>query len=43
MIDVSGSTAKDLKFETDSAAKFVRALLAESNPRDTVSLWGFDL
>ncbi len=42
MIDVSGSTAKDLKFETDSAAKFVRALLAESNPKDTVSLWGFD-
>jgi Ca-activated chloride channel family protein len=42
MIDVSGSTAKDLKFETDSAAKFVHALLAESNPRDTVSLWGFD-
>jgi Ca-activated chloride channel family protein len=42
MIDVSGSTAKDLKFETDSAAKFVRALLAESNPKDTVSLWSFD-
>ncbi len=42
MIDVSGSTAKDLKFETDSAAKFVRALLADSNPKDTVSLWGFD-
>ncbi len=42
MIDVSGSTAKDLRFETDSAAKFVRALLAESNPKDTVSLWGFD-
>jgi Ca-activated chloride channel family protein len=42
MIDTSGSTAKDLKFETDSAAKFVRALLAESNPKDTVSLWAFD-
>jgi Ca-activated chloride channel homolog len=42
MIDTSGSTAKDLKFETESAAKFVRALLAESNPKDTVSLWGFD-
>ncbi len=42
MIDVSGSTAKDLRFETDSAAKFVRALLADSNPKDTVSLYGFD-
>jgi Ca-activated chloride channel family protein len=42
MIDTSGSTAKDLKFETDSAAKFVRALLGEGNPKDSVSLWGFD-
>jgi Ca-activated chloride channel homolog len=42
MIDVSGSTAKDLKFETDSAAKFVHALLVESNPKDTIALWSFD-
>jgi Ca-activated chloride channel homolog len=42
MIDTSGSTAKDLRFETDSAAKFVRALLADSNPKDTISLYGFD-
>jgi Ca-activated chloride channel homolog len=42
LIDTSGSTAKDLKFETDSAAKFVRALLADSNPRDTMALWGFN-
>jgi Ca-activated chloride channel homolog len=42
MIDTSGSTLKDLKFETDAAAKFVRALLSEGNPRDAVSLWSFD-
>ena len=42
MIDTSGSTAKDLKFETDSAAKFVKALLAEGNPKDALSLWSFD-
>ena len=42
MIDVSGSTAKDLRFETESAAKFVHALLADSNPKDAVSLYGFD-
>lgn len=42
MIDTSGSTLKDLKFETDSAAKFVRALLSEGNPKDAVKLWGFD-
>jgi len=42
MIDTSGSTAKDLKFETDSAAKFVRALLSEGNPKDALKLWNFD-
>jgi len=42
MIDTSGSTLKDLKFETDAAAKFVRALLSEGNPKDALSLWSFD-
>jgi len=42
MIDVSGSTAKDLKYETDSAAKFLQALLAGGNPADSVALYGFD-
>ncbi len=42
MIDTSGSTLKDLKFETDSAARFVKALLSEGNPKDAVSLWSFD-
>lgn len=42
MIDTSGSTLKDLKFETDSAAKFVRALLSEGNPKDSIKLYSFD-
>jgi Ca-activated chloride channel family protein len=42
MIDTSGSTLKDLKFETDSAAKFVKALLSEGNPKDAIALWSFD-
>ncbi|MBZ5727267.1 MAG: VWA domain-containing protein [Acidobacteriia bacterium] len=42
LIDVSGSTAKDLKFETDSAARFLRALLAEGNPDDAVALYTFN-
>jgi Ca-activated chloride channel family protein len=43
MIDASGSTAKDLKYETDSAAKFLRALLTGgSNPQDAVALYSFD-
>ena len=33
MVDTSGSTAKELKYETDSAVAFLRALLAEGNPR----------
>jgi len=42
LIDVSGSTAKDIKYESDSAAKFLRALLREGNPEDRVALYSFD-
>jgi Ca-activated chloride channel family protein len=42
LIDASGSTAKDLKYETDSATKFLRALLSEGNPNDAVALYSFD-
>jgi Ca-activated chloride channel family protein len=42
LIDVSGSTAKDLKFEIDSASRFLRALLAEGNLEDRVALYSFD-
>jgi Ca-activated chloride channel family protein len=42
LIDVSGSTAKDLKYETDSAARFLKALLSEGNPEDAASLFTFD-
>lgn len=42
MIDVSGSTAKDLKYETDSASRFLHVLLAEGNPEDRVALYTFD-
>jgi len=42
LVDVSGSTAKDLKYETDSATKFLHALLAEGNPEDAVALYTFN-
>jgi len=42
MVDTSGSTAKDLKFETDSASRFLKALLSEGNPSDTVALYNFN-
>jgi Ca-activated chloride channel family protein len=40
MIDTSGSTGKDLKYETDSASRFLRALLSEGSGRDAVALYG---
>jgi Ca-activated chloride channel homolog len=42
LVDISGSTAKDLKYETDSATKFLKVLLGEGNPDDTVALYGFN-
>jgi Ca-activated chloride channel family protein len=42
LIDVSGSTQIDLKYEVDSASKFLHALLSEGNPDDRVALYTFD-
>jgi Ca-activated chloride channel family protein len=42
LIDSSGSTAKDLKYEVDSVTRFVRALLREGNPEDAVALYSFN-
>jgi Ca-activated chloride channel family protein len=42
MVDASGSTAKDLKYETDSVVRFLKALFAEGNPQDAVALYSFN-
>ncbi len=42
LVDASGSTAKDLKYETDSVTKFVRAVTRSGNPDDAVSLYSFN-
>src|SRR5262249_50755963 len=42
LIDNSGSTAKDLKYETESVTRFLRALLREGNPEDAVALYSFN-
>lgn len=42
LIDVSGSTNIDLKYETVSASKFVKALLQGGNPQDQAALYTFD-
>jgi Ca-activated chloride channel family protein len=41
LVDTSGSTAKELKYEVDSAARFLHALLQEGNPEDRVALYNF--
>ena len=42
MIDNSGSTAKDLKYELESVNRFVRLLFAEGNPKDAIALYTFN-
>jgi len=42
LVDISGSTAKELKYEVDSATRFLKALLFEGNERDTVALYSFN-
>jgi Ca-activated chloride channel homolog len=42
MVDTSGSTAKELKYEADSASRFFHALLGEGNLQDTTALYTFN-
>jgi Ca-activated chloride channel family protein len=42
LIDTSLSTAKDLRYETDSVSRFLRAVYGGGDPRDAVSLYSFD-
>ena len=42
LVDTSGSTAKELKYEIDSASRFLHALFAEGNPEDAVALYTFN-
>ena len=42
MVDISGSTAKDLKYEIDSMTRFLHAIFREGNPDDAVSLFSFN-
>ena len=42
LVDTSGSTAKELKYETDSTGRFLKALLKDGNTSDQASLYSFD-
>ncbi len=42
LVDTSASTASKLKEETASLLRFLKALFAEGNPKDAVSLYSFN-
>ena len=42
LIDTSGSTAKDLKYETSAAARFLKAIVKEGNEQDSLALYSFN-
>lgn len=42
LVDTSGSTAKELKYEVESVSHFLRALFAEGNAKDAVALYSFN-
>ena len=42
LIDTSGSTAKDLRYEVDSVNRFARALIREGNSADAAALYSFN-
>jgi len=42
LVDTSGSTAKELKYESDSSSRFLHVLLGEGNPQDMAALYTFN-
>src|SRR5450631_774274 len=42
MVDTSGSTSKELKYEADSASRFFHALLESGNLDDAAALYTFN-
>jgi Ca-activated chloride channel family protein len=42
LVDTSGSTGKDLRYEITSIEKFFKALFGEGNPKDAASLYTFN-
>ena len=42
MVDTSASTGIELRYELDSVGRFLKALLGEGNPEDTVALYSFN-
>lgn len=42
MVDTSASTGIDLRYETESVNRFLRAVFREGNPQDAVKLYSFN-
>jgi Ca-activated chloride channel family protein len=42
LVDTSASTGIELRYELDSVSRFLKVLLGEGNPDDTVALYGFN-
>jgi Ca-activated chloride channel homolog len=42
MVDTSASTGIELRYEMDSVSRFLKVLLGEGNPDDTVALYNFN-
>src|SRR5581483_11755602 len=42
LVDTSGSTRIQLRYELDSVSKFLHALIVEGNPDDTAALYSFN-
>jgi Ca-activated chloride channel family protein len=42
MVDTSASTGIEMHYELDSVSRFLRVLLTEGNPQDTVALYSFN-
>jgi Ca-activated chloride channel homolog len=42
MVDTSASTGIEMRYELDSVSRFLKALLGQGNPDDTVALYSFN-
>jgi Ca-activated chloride channel family protein len=42
LLDASGSTGKEMKYQTDAVTRFTRALFKEGNPKDQAALLAFN-
>ena len=42
LLDISGSTAGEMKYQTDAVTRFVKALFGEGNPDDSAALYPFN-